>query len=322
MKHEKIYLSTERNAYFNTYFIENSIELKPNVLRPVVIVCPGGGYCFLSDREAELIALKYVSNGYHAVVLNYGINEHAVMPGPIKDLADTIAYLRTNSNDLYINPDQIYVSGFSAGGHVAASIGVFWNNPDILPEYANKSSLIKPNGMILGYSVLDLRSSSTHLDIGIQPNTDIEDIEFGQIHPNINRKDIFVLDNDRYFVDFEKAMNAYIFGGNYTDEQEDYYSLQNQVSPDTPPTFLWHTATDGLILPTNSMLFASKLQQYKVPFELHIFGNGDHGLSLANNVSANYPHEIVPECQVWIDLALAWLNKRTGANTLGGETYV
>jgi acetyl esterase/lipase len=296
-----------------TYLISNSEEINDGVLRPIVIVCPGGGYCFLSDREAELIALQYVSAGFHAVVLRYGICEYAVMPGPVKDIANAISYIRDNAGSWYVNPNQIFVTGFSAGAHVAASIGVFWNNAEVLPEYKDEPEKVRPDGMLLCYPVLDLKSSTKHLDIGIKPDTDIHDIEFGQIHPNMPLEKIFVMDKkeNRYFVDFEAAMNAYIFGGEYNDEQENFYSLQNHISPDTPPTFIWHTAGDGLILPSNSLKFAAGLMEHNVPFEIHIFDRGDHGLGLGTYVSANYKREVVPAVAPWMSLAQAWINRQT-----------
>jgi acetyl esterase/lipase len=282
--------------------------------KPLVVVCPGGGYSYLSDREAEPIALSYAAAGYHAVVLNYGINEHAVMPGPLKDIAMAVAYIREHAEEWHVDSDSIFVSGFSAGAHVAASLSVFWNNNELLPEYEGSHQLIKPNGLIVAYPVLDLKSSSKHLDIGIKPGIAMDDINFGQRHPKMPQEKYFIFDKkeNRYFVDFEVAMNAYIFGGEYTDEQENFYSLQNHVSKDTPPTFIWHTAMDGLILPSNSLLFASALQANDVPFELHIYGTGDHGLSLGNYITANYPHEDVPAVTGWFDLATAWLNRITG----------
>jgi acetyl esterase/lipase len=313
MINQIIPLSKERNVSLTVYCIDNSEEINAGVQRPMVIVCPGGGYSFLSDREGELIALQYVAAGFHAAVRRYGICEHAVMPGPIRDIAGAISYIRDHAEEWYVNPDQIFVTGFSAGAHVAASIGVFWNNADLLPEYQDHPEKIKPNGMLLCYPVLDLKSSTNHLDIGIQPNTKITDIDFGQIHPKMPLEKIFVMDEaeGRYFVDFEAAMNAYLFDGEYTEEQEDFYSLQNQVSKDTPPAFIWHTAGDGLILPSNSLQFAAKLMEHQVPFEIHIFDRGDHGLGLGSYITANYKHEIVPAVHPWIDLAIAWLNRQT-----------
>lgn len=304
---EKIYLSEDESVYFSTYMIENSIELQQGVLRPAIVICPGGGYSFTSDREAEPIALAFAAKGYHAFVLRYSVGEAAKIPGPLKELAQTVAYIRNHSKEWFIDKDKIIVTGFSAGAHLSASLGVFWNNKEVLPEYNEDFSLIKPNGMILGYPVLDLASSTKRLDIGIQGQPDFDSIDFGQIHPNIERKDIFVRENGKTYIDFEVAMNAYIFGGYYSKEEEAFYSLQNQVSDYTPPTFIWHTSQDDLILPSNSLNFAKALNTHHIPYELHIFGQGGHGLALANEITANNEWEINPQCETWFQMALTWL---------------
>lgn len=313
MIHNTITLSEERNAYFITYLIENSEEFQNGIARPLIIICPGGGYSYLSEREAEPIARAYLAAGYQAIVLHYGIDQHAVMPGPLHDIAQTVAYAREHSKEWQVNPDQIFVCGFSAGAHVAASLGVFWKNRELLPDYADQPELIRPNGMILCYPVLDLHSSSTHLDIGCKPGDDINKIELSQKHPKMPLNKIFIMDEkeQRYFANFEHAMNAYIFGGEYTEEQEDFYSLQNQVSSDTPPAFIWHTAEDGLILPANSLKFANKLDEFHIPYELHIFGNGGHGTALSTLVTANDRYQWNPASMGWMELAIAWIDRQT-----------
>lgn len=314
MIHKTITLSKDRNVFFQTYLFENSKELQPGIERPLVIICPGGGYSFLSDREAEPVALAYNAAGYHAIVLHYGVDEYAVMPGPLNDIADTVAYARNHSKEWFIDADNIYVCGFSAGAHCAASLGVFWNNAELLPRYKDNLELVKPNGMILCYPVLDLKSSTTHLDIGIQPGTDIHAVNFDQKHPKMPLEKMIVMDEKegRYFINFETSMNAYIFGGEYTDEQEEFYSLQNQISKDTPPAFIWHTSEDGLILPSNSLKFATKLAEENIPYELHIYGKGGHGASLGTLAFANDSNQWNPVLSDWIKLATAWLDRQSG----------
>ena len=60
-------------AFLQTYFWEESKELYPGQKRPVVLICPGGAYAMTSDREAEAIALRFMSMGYHAAVLRYSV---------------------------------------------------------------------------------------------------------------------------------------------------------------------------------------------------------------------------------------------------------
>ncbi|SEF56169.1 Acetyl esterase/lipase [Eubacterium ruminantium] len=313
MNYKTITLSEERNVTLTTYLIEGYPEYQPAINRPLILICPGGGYSHLSRREAEPIALRYLNAGFHAAVLLYGIQEHAVAPGPLRDIAGAVAYLRKNREAFHIDNDQIYVCGFSAGAHVACQLGVFWNNKDLLPEYSNDFSIIKPNGMILGYPVIDLHASATHLDIGIQPGVKPSEVIFDQKHPKMPAEEMIVFDPEegRCFINFEKSMNAYIFDGEYTPEQEDFYSLQNQVTPDTAPAFIWHADGDGLIDPSNSLCLASALHKNKVPVELHIFAGGGHGIALADYTTAGNPYDYYPYAKEWMNLSIEWIRKRS-----------
>ena len=312
---EIITLSEERNVTLTVYRLENSEEYQQGLLRPMIIICPGGGYSFLSDREADPVALRYLSAGFHAAVLRYGICEYAAAPGPLRDIAGAVALAREKAAEWFVNPDNIYVSGFSAGAHVACQLGVFWNNTELLPEYAGRTELIRPNGMILTYPVIDLTKSATHLDIGLGGREmDIEAVDFSQSHPKMPRSRYFVYDEaeGKYFVNFEIAMNAFIFDGEYTPEQEAFYSLQNQVTEDTCPAFIWHCGDDGLILPANSLELASALSEHHVSVELHIYAGGGHGISLADYVTANDPYQYYTYASDWMQKSVDWVLKQSG----------
>jgi acetyl esterase/lipase len=78
-------------------------------------------------------------------------------------------------------------------------------------------------------------------------------------------------------------------------------SAEKQVSVDTPPAFLWHTADDEAVPPENSLLFGAALSQHNIPFELHIFEHGEHGLGLAKH------HDSAGE---WTQLCENWLRRK------------
>lgn len=107
-------------AWIETYFWQESEELYPGQKRPVIVICPGGAYGMTSDREAEAIAVRFMGMGYHAVVLRYSVAP-ARYPVALRQLAKTVALLRENSDKWHIEKNKIIVSGFSAGGHLAAS---------------------------------------------------------------------------------------------------------------------------------------------------------------------------------------------------------
>lgn len=104
-----------------------------------------------------------------------------------------------------------------------------------------------------------------------------------------------------------------LLGENYTDEAlRGSVSLENRVDDTTPPAFLWHTFADELVPLENSLLLAGALRRAGVPFELHVFPEGIHGLSLANELTQTdgNPAQIVPGAQQWMDLCLNWLNRQ------------
>lgn len=297
------------NAYFDTYLWDNSAELKPEVKRPVVVVCPGGAYQYTSDREAEPIALAFASQGYHAVVLRYSIGIYGKFPQPLKDLAFTMEYLYDHADEMYIDKSKIFVAGLSAGGHLAAALGTLWNNKEFLPEYSDRAEKIRPAGMILGYPVIDLRCSTEKLDIGLSDKQEFEDIQFGTVYPGYDLSKIYYRKDGKTLINFRNAMNAFIFGGEFTEEQEEHLCLQQYVSEETIPAFIWHGRYDGLIYPMNSLRLVNELYKYNIQFEFHIFGYGDHGLGLANAITQNNPWEVDESCEQWLNLAFTWVKR-------------
>ena len=114
-----------------------------NRKRPVVVICPGGGYTMTSDREAEPIAMQYLAKGYHAVILRYSV-EPARYPLALLQLAKSVAFLRENAAEFHIDTNKIVIQGFSAGGHLAASLGVFWKKNFIAETLVIDSEMVKP----------------------------------------------------------------------------------------------------------------------------------------------------------------------------------
>ena len=138
-----------RGAKLVTYVLSNYPAIDMNRRRAMIIICPGGGYRYCSDREAECVAIRFNGMGYNSAVLYYttnpGDSPDRLFPKPQDELAEAIKYIRLNADELNTDRDKIAVLGFSAGGHLAASLGVFWK------EYGELS---KPDAMVLCYSVI------------------------------------------------------------------------------------------------------------------------------------------------------------------------
>ncbi|MFA9375892.1 MAG: alpha/beta hydrolase [Lachnotalea sp.] len=141
------------NTKLYTYFLDNSQEIDPDRVRPVIVICPGGGYSMTSDREAEAIAVQIMAMGYHAAILRYSC-EPAVYPTALLELATVVNLLRSNADKWNIDKDKIIVQGSSAGGHLAASYGVFWKENFISDGVQTTCEQLRPNGLILNYPVI------------------------------------------------------------------------------------------------------------------------------------------------------------------------
>lgn len=271
MIHKKIEIKArgmEAVGNLYTYFLDSSIEMRPNEKRPVILMCPGGGYEMTSDREAEPMAMQFLAMGYHVAVLRYSVCP-VRYPAALLQVAESVLYLKEHTDEYHIDPEKIVVQGCSAGGHLAANYGIAWNSPFLtkLMGMENDPEQLCVAGLLLCYPVITSGEKAHE----------------------------------------ESFRN--LLGEQY-EEKKDELSLENQVTPDTPPTFLWHTATDETVPVENSLYFFQACLQQGVSAELHIYPVGGHGLSLANEETCRANGiGVQKECQSWIGLAQTWLEE-------------
>ncbi|MFC6171176.1 alpha/beta hydrolase [Loigolactobacillus jiayinensis] len=264
--HETVNYQSEPSAELTGYLIDNSPQIDTTRTRPAVIICPGGGYEMTSDREAEPVALQIMASGAQAFVLRYSVSPIRY-PVALHQLAYSVALIRQHAAQWHIDPDKIIVAGFSAGGHLAACLGVFWNAAE-LTNIGLTPTQMQPNGLLLCYPVI---TTGQYCHQGSFTN---------------------------------------LLGADQTDlAKRTKLSVEQQVNTDTPPTFIWQTVADGSVPVENSLLFAKALRQVGVPFELHLFPNGRHGLSLATTEVNGDPQFNHPEVAVWFDLFVTWLQR-------------
>ena len=151
----KIEVGNSVGANLSLYIQEDYREMYGERKRPLILVCPGGGYEHVSVREGEPIALNFMTAGCHAAVLWYDISKDGVEhPQEIMELAKAVSYIRENAEKYSIDTDKILVAGFSAGGHLAASLGCFWHEEWLEKEMNMPKESYKPNGLILAYPVI------------------------------------------------------------------------------------------------------------------------------------------------------------------------
>ena len=98
-----------------------------------------------------------------------------------------------------------------------------------------------------------------------------------------------------------------LLGESATEVQLERLSLENTVNENTPATFIWHTQADDAVPVENSLLFVNALQEAHIKTEFHLFPNGPHGLSLADNTTSVSACLIDPNVAVWIDMAVRFV---------------
>jgi len=236
------------------YLISPSDE-KP---RAAVIVIPGGGYTWHGVHEGEPVARWLNTLGVSSFVLYYRVAPYR-HPYPLLDAQRAVRLVRHRAAEWGIDPGRVGVLGFSAGGHLASTLGTHFDAGDPAAEDPVERHSCRPDLLILCYPVITL----------------LEKTHTGSLHN--------------------------LLGENPDPELRRSLSNELQVTAQTPPTFLWHTADDPSVPVENSLLFASSLARHGVPFALHVYPSGRHGLGLAQD------H---PEVRSWVTACAEWLSHR------------
>lgn len=163
MIHKKIPFSFEgKNNASLTLYCQTPNNGQMIQERSTILVIPGGAYSSVSYREGECVALKFCSMGYNAAVLNYSVYPDAKFPQSLCELSLAIAHLKQNAKEYNINPDKIITCGFSAGGHLALSLGVFWNENWLSERVGIENELLRPAAQILCYPVVSSDPKFSH----------------------------------------------------------------------------------------------------------------------------------------------------------------
>lgn len=296
---KKFNLDNKRdNVDLTSYILEDSPELLNGKKRPAIIICPGGAYINCSDREGESVALRFAAMGYHAFVLRYHVllddkedynsifsdsinfKDDTIFPTPMLDIANAFSIIHEHADDWLVDIDKLILCGFSAGGNNVTNYGVYWNKPIITNSFDIERT--RPAAIIVGYPLTDYF-----------------------VHQE------FVKSQGKSGTRFFEISNRTFLGNeNPTEEQFLSVSSAKLIDDSTPPMFIWTTTSDQLVNVNQSTILATALANKGIPFELHVFEDGPHGLSLATQATAPSIVEVDDTVRIWIDLAEKWLSKR------------
>lgn len=287
----------KKQATYTMYLLNNSVEIDAGRKHPAVVICGGGGFMRVSEREKQPVALYFLNLGYQVFVLDYITKSMGIAyyPGPVKDLAKMLMIIRENSEQWNINSERIAIIGFSAGGQICASLATQWHEEAFAKsiDAVAEPQMLRPNAVILCYPLLDYLFQMEKAE---------SDNDSNSFSPSIGMKKS----------DFMQMFLEAGVGINATEENYKMASPYYHVSEQTPPTFLWHTAQDELIYAGQSLRFAQSLSENHVPYEIHVFEEGAHGLSLANENSTSNPELINDDVSVWAELAVRFLKRHLG----------
>ncbi|MBR5552249.1 MAG: alpha/beta hydrolase [Clostridia bacterium] len=161
MIYKKIYLDkTDENVYLEAYIADKV----GGFVRNAILVIPGGGYLKIcSEREGEPIAMAFMPYGYNAFVLHYSAGKKS-FPAHLIEASLAIKHIRDNAKEYGINPEKVFAVGFSAGGHLAASLGTMWDRSEIYDSIDMPYGYNKPSGTMLVYPVISAQYHKISFD--------------------------------------------------------------------------------------------------------------------------------------------------------------
>lgn len=281
MIHERVNLEevfpdlprTEKTAAAEIYLPGTYEEIGKNKVFPCVILCPGGAYAFRSEIEDEPTALRFLGAGMAVVKVEYSCGpEGGHYPAQLLQVSAAIALVRRNAQKWHIAEDKVIVLGYSAGGHLAATVGTQWQESFVRETLGIRQGENKVNGMVLCYPVITA-GEFTHED-------------------SIK----FLLGEEKYQIPEERKK----------------VSLEYQVGQDTPKAFLWHTFEDDLVPVENTLRMGAALREQGIQFEMHIYPQGPHGLSICDETMTDVKEHLNPCADYvssWVGHCIRWIRE-------------
>ena len=228
--------------------------------RSAVIVCPGGGYTHRAEDHEGKQICEFLNS--------HGINAFMLKyrlspyryPAQLWDVQRAVRFVRYNAEKFCVIPDKIGVLGFSAGGHLTVMAIEHYDYGRDDGDEIDRVSC-RPDVGVLCYAVVSLEKEYAHKGSARE-----------------------LLGSDGYT---DKELLSRLSG-------------ENSVPSDCPPVFLWHTADDDCVPSANSLNMAKALRDKNIPYEMHIFPTGNHGLGLGLDR---------PGVKLWSPLLAEWLKE-------------
>ncbi len=277
---ERVYLTDDKNVFLDTLILEAYGGLPK---RKAMIVFPGGGYYHLAHHERDLVASRYFANDFNVFVLHYTVRstcEKMVgddgIPYAITDALKAIAHVRNNADKYGIDPDKICIMGFSAGGHLAATVATMWHDERLLSSAHLTKEEARPCAALLCYAVTTPAAG------------DIFDRCMANLFAGIPEEKI------------------------KTDSL--YFDTVKRVDENTCPIFIMHTVTDETVPVDNAYLLSEALFEKHLPHELYVMPHAPHGGSIFDENTRIENESFCEYNRAWVQQSINFLTLLFGEN--------
>lgn len=291
-------IQISKRAVLYSYIPDSEIGYKVHRKWPVMIIVPGGGYLITATKEGEGAAMPFLAQGYACFVLRYStylmnresyaagnpiLDEDAHYPTQQIELLESIHVIREHAAEWMLDEERIFMNGYSAGGHIAVSAALRYNDPAYISRlsFIPKPDELKVKGLVLGYPML---SGDAALYMYARKD------EPGNIADQV------------------PLIARCLYGTeNPSEIQMKEQDLIQYIDSSAPAFFIWQTGKDVVLDPAAATAFVGALQQHGVPCEYHLFLNGPHGLCMAGGPYAKNGAEQDDDVALWFPLACNWL---------------
>lgn len=135
-------------------------------IRPSVMILPGGAYRYRSARERDSVAMYFLAQSYNVFILDYSVDAEAGSLNPLLEASAALIKIREHALAWMCDPTRVAVIGFSAGGHLAASIGILHDHPRVTSVQKIIDQNNRPDALILCYPVINGHRESLDLVSG------------------------------------------------------------------------------------------------------------------------------------------------------------
>ena len=226
------------------------------------VICPGGGYAGWMLGDEGVYIGTWLQS--HGIT---GCTLRYRLPAgrsevPLLDAQRALRFLRAHARDLGLNPRRIGIMGFSAGGHLAGSAATIYDAGDPQAPDPVERVSSRPDFAVLVYPVVSMTDALTH---------------------HFSRQQL-------------------LGAGPYSGEIIQHFSVEQNVTTDTPPVYLAHAVDDTVVSIENSRVLAAALSAKGIPHVLLELPNGGHGLQYNGNYYSG------PSWEAWKAGSLAWIN--------------